>query len=589
MEINQYGANWWERLQQSATYIVAVQAVGGGQAGGWKNSASIGPLIGYLQDIQVTRADGSITISWKANWSATEYLVDCAVKGESYTRCANPASLDPNAARHSVTVNTWTAGGSNYSIDNSKVYDVRIASKNQWGTAHWVFAPWVRPYHDGGNADLFVTAVSATTATLSIKDYSGNYWYKADKGPDTTCRGFGGVDKVLTGLTVGETYTYSAHSAKGCDSNKLVATASAYTAGRVSVSNLTAASDGFGTKIHIANPHVTGFTTGANRGSYTLNSVTIKFIASSGNPGTLTVAVRKESDGDPADYPLYTLSGTAPTTAGEYTYTCSGGCSLDANTTYFLFATGDSLNEGASYFHADTTRSTNETNVPGNARWRIADKAKEYYNRNNIIWRDAADWTGIFKVSATPPPPSLTPSNLTQTGATLTIANHIGDWYYKYTSPSGGICSSAVSGDSATVTMSSGTTYTFAAYSDSSCSNLLATAITFSTAELPAAPTTPTAVATADKELSVSWQQPTWAAKYHVTYTCNNGGSWGGVANGSVDSEGNLSQTGQTVTATVDLSAGWWNNQNPACRMAVRAGNHNGWSSWVNSNSVTPQ
>ena len=63
-------------------------------------------------------------------------------------------------------------------------------------------------------------------------------------------------------------------------------------------------------------------------------------------------------------------------------------------------------------------------------------------------------------MSATPPPPSLTPSDLTQTGATLTIANHIGDWYYKHTSPGDGTCSGAVSGDSATVTMTANTDYT---------------------------------------------------------------------------------------------------------------------------------
>ena len=188
----------------------------------------------------------------------------------------------------------------------------------------------------------------------------------------------------------------------------------------------------------------------------------------------------------------------------------------------------------------------------------------------------------------TTPTPTLTASNLTGTGATLTLIGHTGDWYYQYTTPSGGTCSGAGSGSSTTVTMGAGS-YTFAAYGDASCTNLLATTIAFSKDTKPAAPSSPTAVATANKELSTGWQQPLWATKYHVTYTCNNGVGWGLVANGSVDSEGNLSQTGQTVTATVDLSAGWWNNQSPACRMALRAGNDNGWSSWVNSNSVTPQ
>ena len=490
LEVRSYGSNWWERLNAGDPYTVAVQAVDGGQAGAWKSSTEIGGLLGNFLNWQATRADGSITISWKANWSATEYLVDCAVMGESYTRCANPTSLDANADRHSVTISSWTDGGNNYSIDNAETYDVRVASKNQWGTAHWEYAPWVRPYHDGGGADLSVSMVSDTSATLSIKDYSGKYWYKADKGPDSTCRGFDGVDKLLTGLTVGETYIYSAYSATGCASDKLLATASAYTAG-VSVSNLTATSDTIGSQIYSGNPHVTGFTTGGNSGGYTLHSVTVKFLASSGTPGALTVVIAADSNGSPADDPTYTLSGAAPTTAGEYTYTCTKTqtvtCALDASTTYFLSVGGTSLGTAVGYFHADTTASTAETNTPGNAGWSIANAAKVYNTRNDN-WTDANGWTGIFKVSATADP-SLTASNVTTNGATLTIAHHGGGaWYYKHTN-TGATCDGPVAAGTSTKALTgltAGTSYTFSAYSDSSCTtgNLLATAAQFTTPDL---------------------------------------------------------------------------------------------------------
>ena len=76
----------------------------------------------------------------------------------------------------------------------------------------------------------------------------------------------------------------------------------------------------------------------------------------------------------------------------------------------------------------------------------------------------------------------LTASGITASGATLTLAGHSGDWYVKKTSPSpAGTCSSAISGGTHTLSsLSSGTTQTFTAYSDSSCANAIGSA-TFST------------------------------------------------------------------------------------------------------------
>ena len=77
---------------------------------------------------------------------------------------------------------------------------------------------------------------------------------------------------------------------------------------------------------------------------------------------------------------------------------------------------------------------------------------------------------------------SLAASSIEATTATLTITDHTGDWYYKYTSPSGGTCSTKQSGTTANLTqLSTGTTYTFKAYSNSSCSTVIATAADFLT------------------------------------------------------------------------------------------------------------
>ena len=74
--------------------------------------------------------------------------------------------------------------------------------------------------------------------------------------------------------------------------------------------------------------------------------------------------------------------------------------------------------------------------------------------------------------------PSLTASDITATGATLTIANYPGTWYYRDAT-----CQGPVHTATAALTgLTASTTYTYSAYSDSSCSTLLATAGEFTTA-----------------------------------------------------------------------------------------------------------
>ena len=116
------------------------------------------------------------------------------------------------------------------------------------------------------------------------------------------------------------------------------------------------------------------------------------------------------------------------------------------------------------------------------------------------------------------PQPVLTAGAVGATTATLTIANHTGDWYYKYTAPSGGQCSaSAVSGTSTAVSgLQTGTAHTFAAYSDNGCSSLLATAAAFTTK--PGKVAGLTAAAGSDASIDLSWTAATGAASYKAQY-----------------------------------------------------------------------
>ena len=75
-------------------------------------------------------------------------------------------------------------------------------------------------------------------------------------------------------------------------------------------------------------------------------------------------------------------------------------------------------------------------------------------------------------------------SNLTVTGATLTIGGHPGNWYYQADKTPHNSCQGPVSGPWVALTgLSANTTYTYTAYSDSTCTtaNELATAAAFTT------------------------------------------------------------------------------------------------------------
>ena len=110
-------------------------------------------------------------------------------------------------------------------------------------------------------------------------------------------------------------------------------------------------------------------------------------------------------------------------------------------------------------------------------------------------------------------PERLEASSVEDDSATLTLTNHTGDWYYKYTVPSSpaGTCSTVVSTGTYTASLTgltSGTSYTYKAYSDTQCNTELTSAAT--DAEFLTKPGQATGVgATAGtNSLTVSWTAP---------------------------------------------------------------------------------
>ena len=97
-------------------------------------------------------------------------------------------------------------------------------------------------------------------------------------------------------------------------------------------------------------------------------------------------------------------------------------------------------------------------------------------------YSDSACATLLATASSFTTADTLTASNVTDTGATLTFSGSAG-WYYQAdTGPDTSCSASAVTGATKTLTgLSPGTAYTYSAYSDSACATLLATAGAFTT------------------------------------------------------------------------------------------------------------
>ena len=219
-------------LGYQRAYQVSVRAVNANPADAspWVESGVIYPIFATLRDFTYTRSAGQVTMSWTPNYWTTGYEIDCAAYDStqtpyvpSYTRCATLTDQDDTDDEHSVTISSWTVDGTDYSIDNTKTYDIRICSTNATGRG-CTLAPWIDP------PSLTASNVAATTATLTIAQWSGSWYYK-HTNTGATCEGpvaAGTSAKALTGLAAGTSYTYSAYSDSACTTGNLLATAAEF-------------------------------------------------------------------------------------------------------------------------------------------------------------------------------------------------------------------------------------------------------------------------------------------------------------------------------------------------------------------------
>ena len=274
------------------------------------------------------------------------------------------------------------------------------------------------------NVTLAASTISGNSATLTISQHSGNWYYKANATPHTSCSSnpVSTTSTNLTSLVENTSYTYKAYNNSNCSTELAAHT--------------------FLTKP--GKPTQPTATSGAGSGTLILAS---------------------------------SLSGSGALTKWQYTKdNGTNWIDIDATSTTLNYqVTG--LTDGSSYTFK--VRAVNATGTGPDS--------------------DAS-------TAATPASGSVTlaASNITHNSAVLTIGDYNGSWYYKYTTPSNGSCSAnPVSASLAkSVKLTENTSYTFKAYSDSSCTAELATTVPFLTK--PAKPSKPTVTPAAGNNLTLS-------------------------------------------------------------------------------------
>ena len=334
---------------------------------------------------------------------------------------------------------------------------------------------------------LTAAAITSSGATLTLADYSGTWYYKRIEPALTTCNTASTPTVTLSTLDANKLYGYTAYSNSTCATaldTVYFSTSSAF------VGNLAEADNSFCAlgNVNGLTLCTTAFTTGSNSLGYTLGAVTARFSSKVNSPGAIVAAIHAAdttNSSNPAATASITLSGSDPDADGLHTFTCSTNCDLAGSTTYFVVFSSPTTATNFQYYRWMITLADAEALWPAGSGWAIADVGR-YKSGTNAWAAMTIDRSGVMHVRATAKTASLAASYVTATTARLTISGHTGNWYYKHTFPTSGTCSStAVSGTTTTATgLGPATDYTFAAYSDSSCNNTLATASSFTTADV---------------------------------------------------------------------------------------------------------
>ena len=317
------------------------------------------------------------------------------------------------------------------------------------------------------NPTLTVTNIQDNSATLNITNYPGTWYYKSNVLPHSTCQSaVSTAIHNLTNLPAGKTYLYKAYSDSACKT--VIDDTGYFTTPSLTVYDITKNSASLTFTHHTGNWYVKQTTPSGGSCSSAISD-TDHDLSSLSSGTTHTFKAYSDSGCTTVRATVsFTTLGTlsySNVTATSATVTMSG-----QSGNWWLKRT----TPGDSTCTAKTTSSENLHNLNPDTSFTF----KAY--SDSACSDELADST-TFKTAK----PSLAVSDQNLSSATFTLSGwdtapaKDGSWYYKYTSPSGGTCSSAPSTTFTLNTLYVNTDYAFKAYSDSKCTNEIASARSF--------------------------------------------------------------------------------------------------------------
>ena len=495
-------ADWWHKKTVPATpagtcvsvaantLTASLASLAAGTAHTWEVYSATGcNAADKIADVSFTTA-ATITLAASAVTETTATLTIANHTGDWY---------------HKYTVPTTPAGTCSSAVSAATASLTGLTG----GTAY----TW-KAYSDSGctteiasetfsTVGLTAGSLTQTTATLTLANWTADWWHKktVPATPAGTCVSVAAntLTASLTSLAAGTAHTWEVYSATGCNAADKIADVSFTTAATITL----AAS---------AVTETTATLTIANHsGDWYHKRTTPTGGTCSSAVSAATASLTGLTGGTAYTWKAYSDSGCTTEIASE-TFSTVG---LTAGSLTQTTATLTLANWTADWWHKKTVPATPAgTCVSVAANTLTASLASlaagtahtwEVYSATGC---NAADKIAdvSFTTAATI---TLAASAVTETTATLTIANHTGDWHHKYTAPTGGTCSSAVSAATASLTgLTGGTAYTWKAYSDSGCTTEIASE-TFSTVGLTAGSLTQT---TATLTLA-NWTADWWHKK----------------------------------------------------------------------------
>ena len=385
-------------IVDTRSYLFAVRARNNSGAGEWTRLMvwPAAPL--RIASISAARTASDITLTWtvpaaNGGYPITYVFVQCRTSSDRGTTWSSWFNCAGQSSPSYVPCSLYTAViDSVDGYDSALTYQARARGYNALGYGEWRESAVIEP------VTLTASAVTATTATLTLDGHTGSWWLKKTAPtPAGTCTaGEADFSHALSSLTGGTAYTYRAYLDSGCATELASETFIApVTVSSLGNSRIDARLVGYQSGAY--RKAAARFTAGSNSGGYNLSSVTIEFDTKYGMTGNLTVAFYSNDSSGKPDTLATTLTGSNPTGAGQFTYRCAASCSLTADTSYHVVLEAPDAvgaNDGYSW---ETSSSNTQVKQPLPSGWSIG----KSYQHIHSSWSETTSFFK-FQVAATP-------------------------------------------------------------------------------------------------------------------------------------------------------------------------------------------